>query len=58
MTKNTQNKNNLLSSALRSNLKLRKKQILFREKQNIAGKRIEKIGISNLIKKTKNEEFR
>ena len=55
MSKNNQNKNYLLSSALKKNLKLRKKQILLRDKKDIIGKRTDKIGISNLINNMKDE---
>ena len=55
MPKNYHKKNDLLSSALRNNLKLRKKQILLRDKKNIQGKRIDKLGISNLLNKISDE---
>ena len=51
MPKDNKKENNLLSSALKNNLKLRKQQILSREKNNIPGKRTAKIGISSLIEK-------
>ena len=51
MPKDNKKENTLLSSALKNNLKLRKQQILSREKNNIAGKRTAKIGISSLIEK-------
>ena len=41
-------KNNELSSSLKNNLKLRKKQTLDRDKKKIIGKRIKKIGVSGL----------
>ena len=41
-------KNNKLSSCLKNNLKLRKKQILDRDKKKIFGKRPKKIGVSGL----------
>ena len=42
------NKNDELSSSLKNNLKLRKKQILDRDKNKIIGKRSKKIGVSGL----------
>ena len=42
------NKNDELSSSLKNNLKLRKKQILDRDKKKIIGKRSKKIGVSGL----------
>ena len=50
MSKEKQKENDPLSSALRNNLKLRKKQLSLRDKNNIPGKRITKIGVSRLIK--------
>ena len=41
-------KNDELSSSLKNNLKLRKKQILDRDKKKIIGKRTKKIGVSGL----------
>ena len=41
-------KNDELSSSLKNNLKLRKKQILDRDKKKIFGKRTKKIGVSRL----------
>ena len=41
-------KNEELSTALKNNLKLRKKQISDRDKKKIIGKRIKKIGVSGL----------
>ena len=58
MPKDNKKENNLLSSALKNNLKLRKQQILSREKNNIAGKRTAKIGISSLIDKSSNGKIR
>ena len=46
--KNIDNENNL-SASLKSNLKLRKKQISERDDNKIIGKRINKIGQSRLI---------
>jgi hypothetical protein len=40
--------NDDLSSSLRNNLKLRKKQILDRDKKKIIGKRTKKIGVPGL----------
>ena len=48
--KNIDNENNL-SASLKSNLKLRKKQISERDDKKIIGKRINKIGQSRLIGK-------
>ena len=48
--KNIDNENNL-SASLKSNLKLRKKQISERDNNKIIGKRINKIGQSRLIGK-------
>lgn len=42
------NKNDELSSSLKNNLKLRKKQIVDRDKKKIIGKRTKKIGVSGL----------
>tara|TARA_B100000965_G_C19463054_1_gene700609 strand:- start:738 stop:914 length:177 start_codon:yes stop_codon:yes gene_type:complete len=58
MPKDNQKENNLLSSALKNNLKLRKQQILSRKKNNIAGKRTTKIGVSSLIDKSTNGKIR
>ena len=41
-------KNEVLSASLKNNLKLRKKQILDRDKKKIIGKRTKKIGVSRL----------
>ena len=46
--KNIDNENNL-SASLKSNLKLRKKQISERDENKIIGKRINKIGQSRLF---------
>ncbi len=51
MSKKNKIENDNLSIALRKNLKLRKSQLLSRDEKDIPGKRIAKIGISNLIKK-------
>ena len=48
--KNIDNENNL-SASLKSNLKLRKKQVSERDDNKIIGKRINKIGQSRLIRK-------
>ena len=48
--KNIDNENNL-SASLKSNLKLRKKQVSERDDNKIIGKRINKIGQSRLIDK-------
>ena len=51
MTKKNINNENNLSVSLKSNLKLRKKQISERDDNKIIGKRINKIGQSRLIGK-------
>ena len=51
MTKKNINNENNLSASLKSNLKLRKKQISERDDNKIIGKRINKIGKSRLIGK-------
>ena len=58
MPKDNKKENTLLSSALKNNLKLRKQQIMAREKNNIAGKRTAKIGISSLIDNSSNGKIR
>ena len=58
MPKDNKKENTLLSSALKNNLKLRKQQILSRKKNNIAGKRMTKIGVSSLIDKSTNGKIR
>jgi hypothetical protein len=58
MPKDNQKQNDLLSSALKNNLKLRKKQIFSRDKNDIVGKRTAKIGVSSLINKNKNGNVR
>ena len=45
---NKKSQNDSLSISLKKNLKLRKKQVLEREKENIIGKRTKKIGLSRL----------
>ena len=56
MSKKTINKNEKLSSALRENLKLRKKQINKRDEKNIRGKRLSKVGYSSLLHEKLNSE--
>ena len=51
MTKKNINNENNLSASLKSNLKLRKKQVSERDDNKIIGKRINKIGQSRLIRK-------
>ena len=51
MTKKNINNENNLSALLKSNLKLRKKQVSERDDNKIVGKRINKIGQSRLIGK-------
>ena len=52
--KNIDNENNL-SASLKSNLKLRKKQISERDDNKIIGKRTNKIGLSRLNLDTNNK---
>jgi len=56
MSKKTINKNEKLSSALKENLKLRKKQINKRDEKNIRGKRLLKVGYSSLLDEIVNNE--
>ena len=56
MSKKTINKKEKLSSALKANIKLRKKQISNRDEKNIKGKRLQKIGYSSLLHKKLNNE--
>ena len=56
MSKKTINKNEKLSSALKENLKLRKRQINKRDEKNIRGKRLLKVGYSSLLHKKVNNE--
>ena len=56
MSKKTIDKNEKLSSALKENLKLRKRQIKTRDEKNIKGKRLLKIGYSSLLHKQINNE--
>ena len=56
MSKKTINKKEKLSSALKENIKLRKKQISNRDKNNIKGKRLLKVGYSSLLHKKLNNE--
>ena len=51
MSKGKKNREKLLSSALKENLKLRKKQISERDDNKIIGKRTNKIGQSRLFDK-------
>ncbi len=55
--KNIDNENNL-SASLKSNLKLRKKQVSERDDNKIIGKRINKIGQSRLISKDSKKLFK
>ena len=55
--KNTYNENNL-SSSLKRNLKLRKKQVSERDENKIIGKRTNKIGQSRLINVHNNSNFK
>ena len=54
--KNIDNKMNL-STSLKSNLTLRKKQISARDEKNITGKRTNKIGQSRLFDKDNNSNL-
>ena len=56
MSKKTTIKNEKLSSALKENLKLRKKQINKRDEKNIRGKRLSKVGYSSLLHEKVNNE--
>ena len=56
MSKKTINKKEKLSSALKENIKLRKKQISNRDKNNIKGKRLLKVGYSSLLHEKLNNE--
>ena len=51
MTKKKSDNENNLSTSLKSNLKLRKKQVSERDDKNITGKRTNKIGQSRLFDK-------
>ena len=52
---NKDSKSNVLSASLKNNLKLRKKQISERDKNEIIGKRLSKIGVSRLETKDQNK---
>ena len=56
MSKKTINNKEKLSSALKANIKLRKKQISNRDEKNIQGKRLLKVGYSSLLHKKLNNE--
>ena len=56
MSKKTINKKVKLSSALKENIKLRKKQISKRDEKNIKGKRLLKVGYSSLLHEKLNNE--
>ena len=56
MSKKTINKKEKLSSALKANIKLRKKQISNRDEKNILGKRLSKVGYSSLLHEKVNNE--
>ena len=56
MSKKTINKKEKLSSALKENIKLRKKQISKRDEKNIKGKRLLKVGYSSLLHEKFNNE--
>ena len=56
MSKKIINKKEKLSSALKENIKLRKKQIIKRDEKNIKGKRLLKVGYSSLLHKKLNNE--
>ena len=56
MSKKIINKKEKLSSALKENIKLRKKQISKRDEKNIKGKRLLKVGYSSLLHEKLNNE--
>ena len=56
MSKKTINKKEKLSSALKANIKLRKKQISNRDEKNIRGKRLSRVGYSSLLHEKVNNE--
>ena len=56
MSKKTINKKEKLSSALKENIILRKKQISKRDEKNIKGKRLIKVGFSSLLHKKLDNE--
>ena len=56
MSKKTIKKKEKLSSALKENIKLRKKQISKRDEKNIKGKRLLKVGYSSLLHEKLNNE--
>ena len=56
MSKKTIKKKEKLSSALKENIKLRKKQISKRDEKNIKGKRFLKVGYSSLLHEKLNNE--
>ena len=56
MSKKIINKKEKLSSALKENIKLRKKQIIKRDEKNIKGKRLLKVGYSSLLHEKLNNE--
>ena len=56
MSKKIINKKEKLSSALKANIKLRKKQISNRDEKNIQGKRLLKVGYSSLLHEKLNNE--
>ena len=58
MSKKTINKKEKLSSALKENIKLRKKLISYRDKKKIKGKRLLKVGYSSLLHEKLNNEQR
>ena len=58
MTKKNIDTENNLSASLKSNLKLRKKQVSERDDNKIIGKRINKIGQSRLISKDSKKQLK
>ena len=56
MSKKTINKKEQLSSALKENIKLRKKQTSKRDEKKIKGKRLLKVGYSSLLHEKLNNE--
>ena len=58
MTKKNNDNENNLSASLKSNLKLRKKQVSERDDNKIIGKRTNKIGQSSLFDKDNKKLFK
>ena len=58
MTKKNRDNENNLAASLKSNLKLRKKQVSERDDNKIIGKRTNKIGQSRLLPKNNKSNFK